>query len=180
MRLLLHLCCGPCAAFPVKFLRENNYNIIGYFYNPNIHPYKEFKQRLDTLKAYAAQVDLSLTVDSSYSLEEFLTEALREGSARCSTCYELRLRQTATVAKEQAFDGFTTTLLVSPYQKHELIKEIGKKIAKEIRIEFCYFDFRTGWQEGVNLSRNMELYRHPYCGCIFSEKERYCKKSNKE
>ena len=130
MRLLVHVCCGPCAIFPVKYLRENEFKITGYFYNPNIHPYKEFKQRLTTLKTYAAQTALPLIINNSYPLEEFLLKAIAAVKSRCSVCYELRLRETAIVAKTQEFEGFTTSLLVSPYQKHELIQETGERIAK--------------------------------------------------
>lgn len=175
MKLFLHICCGPCAAYPVKYLSEQGHELTGYFYNPNIHPYKEFVHRLDTLKDFAQKSNLTLLVDADYSLEEFLAKALQAPGERCRMCYELRLRKAAQLAKSQNYDAFTTTLLVSPYQKHEIIKEIGERIAKEENIAFYYADFRIGWKEGVAISRAMELYRQPYCGCIFSEKERYYK-----
>ncbi len=174
MRLLLHTCCGPCAAFPVKYLREQQYDVAGYFYNPNIHPYKEYARRLDALREFAGKTDLELIIDDRYTLEEFLSKALNAAD-RCSMCYELRLRAAARVAKENNFDCFSTTLLVSPYQKHEAIREIAEQVALEEQIPFCYHDFRPGWQEGVKISKELELYRQPYCGCIFSEKERYLK-----
>lgn len=172
MRILLHVCCGPCAAYPVKTLLNDGHQVTGFFYNPNIHPYKEFTRRLETSKEFAAKADLELIVDDSYTLEEFLTEALRS-PYRCSYCYEVRLRKAARYAKEQGYDCFSTSLLVSPYQKHELIAELGSSIAKEENIPFLYIDFRGGWPEGVQISKDLELYRQPYCGCIFSEKERY-------
>lgn len=175
MRLLLHTCCGPCAAFPVKHLREQHYDVTGYFYNPNIHPYKEFTRRLETLKEFAGKVDLELIIDNRYTLEEFLRNALNAAPDRCRMCYELRLRAAARVAKANNFDCFSTTLLVSPYQQHEAIKEIAEQVALEEKIPFCYQDFRPGWHEGVKISKELELYRQPYCGCIFSEKERYWK-----
>lgn len=176
MQMLLHMCCGPCSAFPLKQLRELGHQVTGYFYNPNIHPYKEFRKRLETAQDFAARSQLTMIVDDSYTLEEFLTQALQAENGRCGMCYELRLRQTARYAKEQGFDCFTTSLLVSPYQKHELIRETCERVAEEEDIVFLYVDFRTGWQEGVQISKDMELYRQPYCGCIFSEKERYMKK----
>lgn len=175
MRLLLHICCGPCAAYPVENLREQGIDITGYFFNPNIHPYKEFSRRLDTLRDYAQRKNLPLLIDDQYMLEDFLKNALNAPNGRCRMCYEVRLRRAAEIAKNNKFDAFSTTLLVSPYQKHDIIKEIAEQIAQEEGIPFYYSDFRTGWKEGVAISKEMELYRQPYCGCIFSEKERYYK-----
>lgn len=175
MRLLLHICCGPCAAYPVKDLREKGIDITGYFFNPNIHPYKEFSRRMDTLKDYAQRKNLPLLIDDRYTLEDFLKSALNAPNGRCRMCYEVRLRKAAEMAKDNNFDAFSTTLLVSPYQKHDIIKEVAEQIAAEEGIPFYYSDFRIGWKEGVAISKEMELYRQPYCGCIFSEKERYYK-----
>ena len=169
------MCCGPCSAFPLKKLREMGYEPTGYFFNPNIHPYKEFMHRLETAREFATKMNLEIITDDNYTLEEFLRSALNAPNGRCYMCYELRLRQVARVAKENGYDCFTTSLLVSPYQKHELITQIAKKIAEEEKITFIYEDFRPGWYDGVKISRDLELYRKPYCGCIFSEKERYCK-----
>lgn len=175
MKILLHICCGPCATYPVKALREAGHEIEGFFYNPNIHPYKEFSHRLETLKEYAGKVNLTVHIDDRYSLEEFLQKALVNLSERCGMCYETRLREAARYAKQHGFDAFSATLLVSPYQKHELIRQVAEKIAKEEGISFYYSDFRPGFREGVEISKELELYRQPYCGCIFSEKDRYCK-----
>ncbi len=175
MRLLLHTCCGPCSVYPVKHLRGLGYDITGYFFNPNIHPYREFKHRLETLHEFAEQVQLELITDPNYALEDFLRRALSTDGDRCRSCYEHRLRQTALFARENGFDCYSTTLLVSPYQKHETIKEVATAIAEETGIRFEYIDFRIGWQEGVTGSKEMGLYRQPYCGCIFSERDRYYK-----
>jgi predicted adenine nucleotide alpha hydrolase (AANH) superfamily ATPase len=179
-KLLLHICCGPCAAFPVQYLRRNfsHYDIYGYFYNPNIHPYQEFLRRLETLKDFSQTAGLAMIINENYDLEYFLTEVCDKKENRCRVCYEIRLQSAATFAKKEEFDAFTTTLLVSPYQKHELIQEIAGKIAQAANIQFCYIDFRQGWQEGVKMSRQLKLYRQPYCGCIFSEMERYYKKTD--
>ena len=187
-QLLLHICCGPCSIFPLQFLQTQpeQFAITGYYYNPNIHPYKEFTRRRDTLQTFAEQKDLPLVIDERYLLEEFLQNALTamadgNGAAkRCQMCYEIRLRQTAIYAKEHKFDFFTTTLLVSPYQQHELIRTVGEQIGKELGVPFLYYDFRSGWQEGVKISRELEMYRQPYCGCIFSEKERYYKEKKNQ
>ncbi|HWR09426.1 epoxyqueuosine reductase QueH [Sporomusa sp.] len=178
MRMLLHVCCGPCAVFPLKHLQQTypGAEITGYFYNPNIHPYKEFMRRLDTLKNFAGKIGINnLIINESYTLEEFLRQALATPGGRCRYCYDLRMLQTARYAKEHGFDCFSTTLLVSPYQQHELIKEAAEAAARAEGVDFCYADFRTGWQEGVKISRELEMYRQPYCGCVFSEKDRYYK-----
>ena len=180
-KMLLHICCAPCSTFPLKNLCENHqeFDITGYFYNPNIHPYKEFKKRLDTLKLFAEKTNLNLIVDSNYDIEDFIREQIKSidsGKDRCLKCYTLRLKQVASFAKENNFDVFSTTLLVSPYQKHDLIKLSGEIISSELGVDFYYQDFREGWHEGVQISKDLELYRQPYCGCIFSEKERYYKK----
>lgn len=175
--MLLHVCCGPCTAFPLQFLRRlpENFSITGYYFNPNIHPYKEFLRRRDALQTFAQRSELDLVIDENYTLENFLRAALDAPDDRCRMCYELRLREAARYAKSHGFDCFSTTLLVSPYQKHDVIRQTGQQAAEEEGVPFNYYDFRPGWQEGVRISREMELYRQPYCGCIFSEKERYYK-----
>ena len=177
-KILLHMCCGPCSCFPVKRIRELGYEPTGYFFNPNIHPYKEFMHRLETAKEYAEKVGLVMHVDDNYQLREFLKKALpaeAEDNGRCRMCYTWRLQEAARFAKENGFEAFTSSLFVSPYQQHEVMKKTAEAIAKAEGIEFFYEDFRPGWQEGTDLSLELELYRQPYCGCIFSEEERYSK-----
>lgn len=180
MKLLLHVCCGPCSIYPVQSLRNKGIEVQGFFHNPNIHPYKEFQRRLDTLKTYAESISLQLHIDDRYLLEEFLAEAMRPDQFRCEYCYRSRLRETAKEAMNRGLSYFSTTLLVSPYQKHEQIWEVGEQVAAETGIGFYYEDFRTGWPEAVQESRSRDMYRQPYCGCIFSEKERYYKGKRKE
>jgi predicted adenine nucleotide alpha hydrolase (AANH) superfamily ATPase len=108
-----------------------------------------------------------------YLLEEFLTQVAREPNNRCSYCYFSRLEETARVAAEQGFDGFSSSLLYSRYQQHELIRRTGEALAKKYGLAFVYEDFRAGWQEGIQVSKSMGLYRQQYCGCIYSEKDRY-------
>lgn len=178
MKILLHMCCGPCSCFPVQRLRELGHELTGYFFNPNIHPYKEFRHRLETAKEFAQKVNLDIIVDDTYQLREFLTKALPAETVpngRCQMCYTWRLRQAAKFAKENGYDAFTASLFVSPYQQHDVMKKTAETIAIEEDIPFFYEDFRLGWQIGVDLSLQMELYRQPYCGCIFSEEERYSK-----
>lgn len=182
MRLLLHMCCGPCACYPVKSLREKGIEPVGWFFNPNIHPYKEWKQRLDTAQEFAAKVKLEMVADAHYQLRAFLGRALAAGdnASRCRMCYTWRLGEAARYAAENGFSAFTSTLFYSIYQDHGLMKETAEKFAREYGVDFYYEDFRAGWQEGIDISRALELYRQPYCGCIFSEEERYNKALRKK
>jgi predicted adenine nucleotide alpha hydrolase (AANH) superfamily ATPase len=176
MRILLHICCGNCAIYPVKILREQNHELAGYFYNHNIHPYQEFKKRLTTTREYAEKVKLSVTYDENYRLEEFLAAVAQDPANRCEYCYRSRLLATAKEADRQGCEAFTTTLLYSRYQKHQDIVDFGQQLAKEYNLYFHYEDFRKGWNEGIKISKEMNLYRQQYCGCIYSEKERYAPK----
>ena len=117
-----------------------------------------------------------LIVDKSYPLEDCVRGMLAEPTIRCAYCYRVRMRYAARYAKENGYDAFSTTLLVSPYQKHELIIQMAEEAAKEFDIPFYYEDFRAGYQRGVDISLELELYRQPYCGCVFSERDRYEKK----
>ena len=176
MNLLLHMCCGPCSCYPVKKLRQEGIEPVGYFFNPNIHPYKEWDMRLKTAREFAAKVDMKMYDDDNYRLRDFLRRALAAESVengRCRMCYTWRLEETARFAAEQGFDAFTSTLFYSIYQQHELMKETAEHFAKLYGVEFYYEDSRPGWQEGIDISQELELYRQPYCGCIFSEEERY-------
>ncbi|MBP7341681.1 MAG: epoxyqueuosine reductase QueH [Smithellaceae bacterium] len=173
MNLLLHICCGPCAIYPLKELRTHGHDVTGLFYNPNIHPYLEYQRRRQTLQAYAEKIFLKVIWPDGYLLEEFLRQVSARPGERCAYCLTDRLRFTAEEAKNGGYDGFTSTLLYSRYQKHDLIREIGESLGRRLGIEFFYSDFRQGWTEGVGISRELGMYRQPYCGCIYSEKDRY-------
>jgi len=179
MKILLHVCCGPCAIYPVEALRREGFVVSGYFHNPNVHPYQEFKRRLQAASQFSETVDLDLVTDRDYGLREFLREVVFLEDSRCGLCYAMRLQKTAETAREMKVEAFSTTLLYSRYQKHELIKAIGEKISKQYQVPFYYADFRVGWQHGIDLSISMGLYRQSYCGCIYSEQERYDKKFRK-
>ncbi len=173
IRILLHNCCAPCSIYPVDYLREKGFMVQGYFFNPNIHPYTEFTKRLDVLKNYAAEVGLKMVFDESYCLEEFIQGVAHRESNRCQVCYALRLERAARVAKRGKFDCFSTTLLVSPFQKHNLVREIGQAAGDKNGVPFYYTDFRPGYKDAAARSRELGMYRQQYCGCIYSEKERY-------
>ena len=176
MKILLHTCCGPCTIYPLEKLRKDNHEVHGYFYNPNIHPYTEWQQRKETLLSYAEKNSFKMIVNDNYELENFLRNVVHREQMRCQHCYAMRLRQTARVAKKGKFDAFSTTLLVSPFQNHELIAQIGQNLGAELGIAFYYEDFRVGYQEGTAISRTLNMYRQQYCGCIYSERDRYAVK----
>ena len=173
MRILLHTCCGPCALFPLRQLRTAGHNVTGFFYNHNIHPYQEYARRRDAVIRMAEQGAMPLIMNDNYDLEKFLSNVAAEPDKRCSYCYSSRLRATALAAVDGNFEAFTASLLYSRYQKHDEIRELGEQIGKEYGVAFHYQDFRSGWQEGIRLSREQGLYRQQYCGCVYSEKERY-------
>lgn len=150
---------------------------MGFFYPHNIHPYNEMKRRKDTLLSYADQIGLRVICQEGYNLEEFLRNTAFRESSRCHYCYYDRLKASALLALRGKFDYFTSTLLYSKFQKHDLIKSIGEDIGKSVGVNFYYDDFRNGWKEGIVESKALGMYRQQYCGCIYSEKERFAPKS---
>jgi len=176
MKILLHLCCAPCGTFPAKSLVEAGHQVTGFFYNPNIQPYTEFAKRLEAVKKFAEQVPLKVIYHDEYDLSGFLREVVFREDVRCRFCYRMRLFRTAVVAKKGSFDAFTSTLFVSPHQNHELMKATAEQVAREVGVPFHYRDFREGYRDGCELSKKYDLYRQSYCGCIFSEYERYAGK----
>jgi predicted adenine nucleotide alpha hydrolase (AANH) superfamily ATPase len=148
-----------------------------FWYNPNIHPFTEYKSRRDTLIQYAASQNLEAEMIDEYGLRSFLRGAVMEKPGRCDFCYRLRLEKTAAYAAENGFDAFGTSLLISPYQNHEAIRRLGGELAVQYGLVFLYRDFRPRFREGQARARSLGLYMQKYCGCIFSEEERYTKRS---
>lgn len=176
MKVLLHICCGPCSIYPVQALREQGHDVYGYFFNPNIHPYREYERRKEALSQYAQSIGLPLIFpkkNQEYDLQSYLREVVFRESERCRFCYNLRLEAAAKAARAGKFDAITTTMLYSKFQKHDLIRQIGQEAAAGGQVQFLYQDFRQGWKEGVERSKELGMYRQQYCGCIFSEKDRY-------
>jgi predicted adenine nucleotide alpha hydrolase (AANH) superfamily ATPase len=159
----------------LKELRIQGHEVTGVFYNPNIHPYQEYQKRRQTLVDYADKAFLNVVWTEGYPLEEFLRGIVFKENERCAYCLVDRLKYTAQLAIREKYDGYTTTLLYSKYQKHDLIREIGENLSRQLGIFFYYQDFRTGWAEGVKISKELGMYRQSYCGCIYSEKERFYK-----
>ena len=169
MKTLLHVCCAPCAIYPLQKLKEEKAQIAGFFYNPNIHPSDEYQKRKESVMDYADSEAIELVIPDYDEMEYFdAVNSDTEKPARCFNCWELRLEQSADFAKENGFDSFTTTLLVSPYQDHQRIKEIGEKTAESIGIDFFYEDFRQGFRQAQDKAKEIGLYRQKYCGCKYS------------
>lgn len=175
MTILLHMCCGPCTIYPATILRDEGYTLRGFFYNPNIHPFREFRQRLAAVESLAANLGLTVDYERQYGLREYLRKVVFHEQERCRLCYEMRLLPTVMRALATGADAFTTTLLYSRYQKHELICQQAEGLSRRFGVPFLYRDFRAGWQQGIDQSIGMGLYRQSYCGCIYSEQERYDK-----
>lgn len=173
MKVLLHICCAPCCIVPIETLKSEGMDVMGFFYRHNIHPYTECLRRQETLQSYADQINLRMICQEGYDLEGFIQNVVYREADRCSYCYHDRLRTTALVAKRGKFDYFTSTLLYSKFQKHDTIRSIGESVGRSVGIPFLYKDFRSGWKEGIKISKDLKLYRQQYCGCIYSEKERY-------
>jgi epoxyqueuosine reductase len=173
MRVLLHICCAPCSIYPIQWFRSNHYDVMGFFYRNNIHPFTECLKRQDTLSTYASQIDLKLIISKAYDVEIFLQNVTFREKNRCSYCYHDRLQTTALLARRSKFDAFSTTLLYSKFQNHEAIRAFGESVGQQVGLPFIYHDFRTGWKQGVAESKQLGMYRQQYCGCIYSEKERY-------
>ena len=170
MKLLLHTCCAPCSIYCIETLRKEGIEPTIYWYNTNIHPYTEYKARRDTLKEYTKSININAIFEEEYGLNKFCKNVINNLETRCSDyCYKVRLEQTAKYAKENGYDAISTTLLVSPYQKHEILKKQGEEIAKKYGIQFLYRDFRVGFKEGQTKARELGMYMQKYCGCIFSE-----------
>ena len=174
MKLLMHACCAPCSVYCIDELRKENIEPTIYWYNPNIHPYKEYEARRDCLIEYTKSINVKCIIEDEYGLDEFCKNVSNNLNSRCvDYCYPVRLRKTFEYAKEHGYDAVTTTLLYSIYQKHDFIKKLCEDLSKEYEIEFLYRDFRYGFWVGHEKAKEAGLYMQKYCGCVFSEESRY-------
>lgn len=171
MSILLHTCCGPCLAHNINRFKDYG-NVIPFWFNPNIHPYREYKKRLESFKSIT--LSEKVIIDDTYDLDMFF-EAVECGDNRCYGCYEMRLKKTAEVARKHELEKFSTTMLSSPHQDHELIVQIGEELSSKYDVEFLYLDLRKDYYKSKNEARKLGLYLQSYCGCIWSEEERYVK-----
>lgn len=176
MKTLMHACCAPCSIQCVESLRAEAIEPVLFWYNPNIHPFTEYRSRKDALIEFAHKSDLELILQDIYGLRSFIAQVYPDFDKRCGSCYCMRLKEAAKYAAEHEFDSFTTTLLISPYQNHDLICEIAKEMAEQYHVAFLYRDFRPLFREGQRAARETGLYMQKYCGCVFSEEERYQKR----
>lgn len=179
--LLLHSCCAPCSSYVLEYLSQY-FRITIFYYNPNIYPKEEFYKRVEEQKRLISELPVKNEInfiegrfdsDRFYEIAKGL-EKEKEGGQRCFNCYELRLRETAILAKEQGFDYFTTTLSISPYKNAQKLNEIGISLSQEYNTEYLFSDFKkkNGYKRSIELSKQYNLYRQDYCGCIFSKLER--------
>jgi predicted adenine nucleotide alpha hydrolase (AANH) superfamily ATPase len=176
MKILLHACCAPCLVHPLEDLRSQGHDVTTIFFNPNIHPYTEYLRRLDAFTVFTQENQVkTLTADFDAGMEEWFREVSFREAQRCRVCFHLRMDAIAALAEAKGFDAFSTTLLYSRFQKHDLLKQICEAVSEKHGIPFHYTDWRTGWNDGVKKYRKLGLYRQKYCGCLFSEKERALK-----
>jgi len=176
MKILVHICCAPCAVYPFRKLWEEFEQVLGFWYNPNIHPFLEYQKRLEAVKIWAEKEKVKVIYKDEYDIKKFLRQLVYRESQRCFFCYRERLEKTAIFARRGKFDYFSSTLILSPHQNQKLLKTTMEVVGKEYGVEPYLKKIEEGWQKGRQLSREMNLYRQQYCGCIYSEEERYKKK----
>lgn len=184
-KILIHTCCAPCLAYIHNELNKK-YEIICYFYNPNIQPFKEYKNRKNALVEFCSLKNISVIFDEDDNFANWLDfisndsnkfiDLQQNREKRCKKCYEMRLIKTIKKAEELNIKNITTTLLYSISQYHDLIKNLGNNFTKNTGLKFYYENFRIGWEKGCEIYKKTGLYRQNYCGCIFSEYERFGKK----
>lgn len=182
-KLLIHTCCAPCFSYIQKDISENGmpYNgsrlevdMTSIWYNPNIQPKMEYERRKQTLIDFCNMTNCKLQIIDEYNLHDFVSNVIqnvgpdKKYCVRCEYCYTKRLEKVFEYAKANGYDMVSTTLTISPYQKHELIQKVGNKLSEKYGIEFVYLDYRQHFWEGQHLARDLGLYRQKYCGCVFS------------
>lgn len=182
--LLLHACCAPCSSYVLEYLSKY-FKITIYYYNPNIYPEGEYQRRMNELKKFINEYKLINEVkfvEEDYNTKEYYTavkglEKQGEKSRRCYNCYEFRMIKAVKYAKANSFDYFTTTLSISPYKNSNWINEIGSRLEKKFNVKYLYSDFkkRNGYKRSLELSKEYNLYRQDYCGCVYSKEERKVK-----
>ncbi len=173
--ILLHFCCAPCLAFVYPRLPKD-FLPIAYFYNPNIQPFREYRRRLEAARDFTEEKGIRVIYRDAYDPEHFMSNVVETGmeiGKRCAFCYRDRLEKTAKQAKRLGFEKFTTTLLSSPYQLHELVKKVGEEVAEEHGLEFYYYDIREHYKAGIRRAKEEGMYMQNYCGCLFSERDRF-------
>ena len=177
MQTLLNICCAPCSNMCIETLRGEGIEPVGFWYNPNIHPFTEYRSRRNCLRDYSAAIGLRLIERNDYGLRPFVRAVADDIDGRCVKCYAMRFEAAAELAAREGFDSFTSSLFISPYQQHELMREVAERAASAHGVQFLYRDFRPYFREGQQRARDLGFYMQKYCGCVFSEEERYLKPS---
>ena len=187
--LLLHSCCAPCSSYVLEYLSKY-FSITILFYNPNIYPSEEYSRRVIEQKGLISELKVKHKInliEGKYDTDSFyeITKGMekdKEGGERCFRCYELRLEEAAIAARDKGFDYFTTTLSISPHKNSQKLNEIGKKLSEEYNIKYLYSDFKKkeGYKRSIELSKEYNLYRQDYCGCVFSKNERMSTEAEKK
>lgn len=173
MKLLMHICCSNCSVLPLEHFLAAGTDIKGLWFNPNIHPFTEYAERMMSVERLQKIWNLDVEYIDEYDLDSFLSAVVGRGPGRCEACYTMRLERTAHTARSMGLKGFTTSLLASPYQKFDMIIQIGREMGRRYGLDFHAEDLRRGWALSRDIVREFGLYRQKYCGCIYSEMERY-------
>ncbi len=171
--VLIHCCCAHCTAYTIEHWRRQGYELTAFWYNPNIHPYMEHQQRLASMQSLAKELSFSLIIDDDYEIIKYFNMVAGNEGRRCHYCFQLRLQKTAENARKLGFEVFSSSLLISPHQKHDLLIEVGNAIAEKLAIKYLYSDMRKRYSDSRRITKPLGLYRQQYCGCVFSERERY-------
>jgi len=171
--LLLHVCCAHCAAYTVNHWRNEGYKVTAFWYNPNVHPYQEYQKRLEAVQTLSQKMGFPLVIAPDYDVTSYFRAVAGDEQNRCRHCFQLRLGKTASAAREMGMAGFSTTLLISPTQKHEVLREVGGAVAQSSGTDFLYADLRKRYSDSRHITKPLEIYRQQYCGCLYSEWERY-------
>ncbi len=172
-KLLIHCCCAHCAAYTVTYFCNQGYDVSGLWYNPNVHPFTEHESRRKAVTELSNKLEFPLITIEDYEMPEYFRRVAGRETERCLLCFEMRLLKTADIAVNEGFDAFTSTLLISPHQKHDLIREIGNQVAQKHGTTFLYADLRKRYSDSRHFTKPLDLYRQQYCGCIYSEWERH-------
>jgi hypothetical protein len=171
--VLVHCCCAHCTAYTIDYWRRQGYEVSALWYNPNIHPYTEHQHRLEAMRSLAKNLDFPLIITEGYDIKDYFQRVTGHEAQRCRYCFQLRLLKTAETALRLGFTAFTSSLLISPHQKHDLLLEIGHRLAEERSISFLYADLRKRYSDSRRITKPLSLYCQQYCGCVYSEWERY-------
>ncbi|MFA5628938.1 MAG: epoxyqueuosine reductase QueH [Dehalococcoidales bacterium] len=178
--ILIHCCCAHCTAYTVQYWQEQGYDVTALWYNPNIHPYMEHQYRLEAMETLAKNLNFKLIVVEGYDFVEYFRRVVGHETERCGLCFDMRLSKTVETATELGINYFTSTLLISHQQKHDLLKEMCEKLSQDSKSTFLYADLRKRYSDSRRITKPMDLYRQQYCGCVYSEWERYTNQKIKE